>query len=219
MLREGKEYTSYSSLHGLSYFFDTKFHILQRFFWIVITSTMFCVSCFWVERLIRDWDENPTKLVTASSLLQANDSQFPTITICNDFDPDRWGFLRYTIPELIYIWYDILFFHRNLLNNLEYQCLSKDPNDKCDIYDEQDLRSYALRLTFSPYLDSVDLNTGRQATLIQRLQTIANQTKQDSILFSNGETNQDFDIMNLSSNINNAFVVCSRVNKKVFFFQ
>jgi hypothetical protein len=98
-------YFSQASVHGFFYF-CAKISKLERIFWILITFAMFFIASSLVENTFLNWRNNPTIIVPAGNNVPISQIQFPTVTICPDFTPNRWGFLR------------------NLLNLLKFQCNS-----------------------------------------------------------------------------------------------
>jgi hypothetical protein len=104
--KETRAYFSISSVHSFSYFVrDSSF--LEKLLWIGTALSMLFVASMLVENAIQDWRNNPiASTVISGSDVPLSEIQFPTVTICPDYTPNRWGFLR------------------NLLNLLKFQCNS-----------------------------------------------------------------------------------------------
>ena len=88
-----KDFCNTSSAHGVGYFFSN-FSTLSRFFWVLVTFSMAVVCIIWVIHINKQWSNNPIKLVTETVSAPIEDTQFPTITICNNFAADKWAFVK-----------------------------------------------------------------------------------------------------------------------------
>jgi hypothetical protein len=105
--KEIVKFLSSSSFHGLQYFVGD-YSLVEKIGWMFITYIMTCYGIIWLDTATQDWSRNPMKFVKQTSGLPLSEVQFPTVTICADFNPDRWGLMR------------------NLLNLIEFECLNEE---------------------------------------------------------------------------------------------
>ena len=103
IIKEFREFCKISSAHGVVYFFSD-FSFIVRGCWIVITVVMAIAGLIWVSNVTTEWSKNPTVLVTETISGPIETVQFPSITICNSFDADKWAFMR------------------NLMNLIKFRC-------------------------------------------------------------------------------------------------
>ena len=82
-----------ATTHGVGYFFGS-IHLLWRFAWLAITIVMVSSAAIWIKDIMKIWNENPTSILIDSQLTPIEEIQFPTITICSTFEPDKWAFVR-----------------------------------------------------------------------------------------------------------------------------
>lgn len=88
-----QDFCESTSIHGCAYFFD-KITILERVFWVTITLIMFIFAGTLISQSFVNWREQATQLREKVADTHVSEVQFPTVTICADFTPDRWGFVR-----------------------------------------------------------------------------------------------------------------------------
>ena len=62
ILHIAEEYAGYSSIHGISYIFDKKFHKLTRLLWLVVVLVFLCIAAHLTWNTWVKWGEEQVNM-------------------------------------------------------------------------------------------------------------------------------------------------------------
>ena len=95
IIREMDEYFQNTTVHGFSYLQRSNKRLVRRF-WAIIILIFFILAAYLINNAFIDWNENQTITTISSIATPVQETQFPTVTVCQNPDtpPDVWSFLE-----------------------------------------------------------------------------------------------------------------------------
>ena len=76
------EYSSASTIHGISYIFETGRLIFERIFWGLVVVIAIILALTWSITAYKNWQNDPVLTTIATTGLPIENVPFPSITIC-----------------------------------------------------------------------------------------------------------------------------------------
>ena len=90
-----EQYLENTTVHGFAYL-QRKNSLISKLFWFLIIITFFTFAAYLIYQAFEDWSENQTITTISSIATPIQESQFPTVTVCQnpETSPDVWSFLE-----------------------------------------------------------------------------------------------------------------------------
>ena len=77
-----KNYSSTTTIHGISYLFSNKISGLERLLWVIVVILAMFFTTFQVVKLYKEWQAKPVITTLDTVALPIKDIEFPAVTIC-----------------------------------------------------------------------------------------------------------------------------------------
>ena len=77
-----KQYSSATTIHGISYISGDQISKLERFLWAVVVLLAFLLAMYQVVSLYNDWQNDPVVTTLNTVALPIEEIEFPAVTIC-----------------------------------------------------------------------------------------------------------------------------------------
>ena len=77
-----KNYSSTTTIHGISYLFSDNISGLERLLWIIVVIFAIFFTTFQVVKLYNEWQAKPVITTLDTVALPIKDIEFPAVTIC-----------------------------------------------------------------------------------------------------------------------------------------
>ena len=77
-----KEYSSASTIHGISYLSSDHISITGRILWAIIVHLAIISTTFQVVKLHNEWEDHPVVTTLDTIALPIEEIEFPAVTIC-----------------------------------------------------------------------------------------------------------------------------------------
>ena len=75
------EFSKGVTVHGFRFMFD-QHHWCRRLLWVIINTTIFCFSFVLFYGIVVDFIASKTITMIEKDLLQSNEIEFPTVSVC-----------------------------------------------------------------------------------------------------------------------------------------
>ena len=82
VLDTARQYASYSSAHGLTYLAEDGRPVMERVFWILITTLALCFTAIQTTQLYIQWKADPVVTSLDTVAVPIEELEFPAVTIC-----------------------------------------------------------------------------------------------------------------------------------------
>ena len=81
-LNTAREYSNFSSIHGISYLGNPDHHVSSKIFWIFVVIAGLGATAIQMASLYRQWNTNPVITTMDTMSLPIEEIDFPAVTIC-----------------------------------------------------------------------------------------------------------------------------------------
>ena len=77
-----KQYSSATTIHGISYLSSDKIPVVERLLWFVVVILAIIFTTFQVCKLYKEWQDEPVITTLDTVALPIEEIEFPAVTIC-----------------------------------------------------------------------------------------------------------------------------------------
>ena len=77
-----KQYSSATTIHGISYLSSDKIPVVERLLWFVVVILAMIFTTFQVCKLYKEWQDEPVITTLDTVALPIEEIEFPAVTIC-----------------------------------------------------------------------------------------------------------------------------------------
>ena len=77
-----KDYSSATTIHGITYLTDDDASAVERLLWLVVVILAILLATYQVVKLYQDWQDDPVVTTLDTVALPIEEIEFPAVTIC-----------------------------------------------------------------------------------------------------------------------------------------